>query len=165
MNSEEPEISVLPRTILIGLSIDLALSDNEVKTLSLWQEFMPKRKRVTNCLDNNLWSVQIFDKASLNFCDSNRIFQKWAAIRVTNTNDVPEGLKSYTIEGGLYAVFVHRGTASRFMEKLSYIVNTWLPHSEYLWDNREQFEIMKSDYNPNNPSAVEEVWIPIKMKP
>ncbi|NDI33200.1 GyrI-like domain-containing protein [Chengkuizengella sediminis] len=73
-----------------------------------------------------------------------------------------EEMKSYVLKGGKYAVIIHNGPASTFLRTLQYILETWLPSSEYELDNREHFERLSQDYSPTDPNATEEVWVPIK---
>jgi AraC family transcriptional regulator len=90
------------------------------------------------------------------------LFEKWAAVEVVNHEDIPDGMEPYFLDGGKYAVFIHEGPASAAPETMQYIFGRWLPESEYELDNREHFEILPEGYNPVDPNAREEVWIPIK---
>ncbi len=78
--------------------------------------------------------------------------------------DIPDKMESYSLSGGKYAVFIHNGPVNTFPETMRYIFESWLPISEYEIDNREHFEILPENYNPMDPEAREEVWIPIKNK-
>ncbi|MEO0528391.1 MAG: GyrI-like domain-containing protein, partial [Bacteroidota bacterium] len=73
----------------------------------------------------------------------------------------PMGMETYTISGGTYAVFVHKGPASTFGNTMGYIFNVWMPKSGYRLDGREHFEILTETYRPNDPDAKEEVWVPV----
>ena len=87
---------------------------------------------------------------------------KWAAVEVEDYSGKIEGMEEFYLSGGKYAVFEHKGPASSFGEIFGYIFGVWLPGSEYTLDEREHFEILKEDYNPHDPNAEEEIWIPIK---
>ncbi|UXH46176.1 GyrI-like domain-containing protein [Rossellomorea vietnamensis] len=87
---------------------------------------------------------------------------KWAAVEVKSFGKEPLEMDTYTMKGGLYAKFLHQGPAIIFHETLEYIHKEWMPASEYQLDDREHFERLDEHYNPANPNAVEEVWIPIK---
>lgn len=90
------------------------------------------------------------------------LFAKWAAVEVTNLDEIPEGMKSYIIEGGKYAVFVHHGPAIAFPRTMAFIFQQWFPNSGYVVDSREHFEILEEGYSPTDPDATEEIWIPIR---
>jgi AraC family transcriptional regulator len=61
-------------------------------------------------------------------------------------------------------VFIHIGQASTFPKTMQYIFGSWLPESEYTLDSREHFEVLPAQYDPRDPDAREDVWIPIKEK-
>ena len=145
---------------MIGKKINTALSEN--RTAELWKEFMPRRKEIKNTTSNQLFSIQIFDKSFefKNF-DQYTKFEKWAAVEVTDFDDVPGNMETYLLSGGLYAVFLHKGAANDFRTH-HYIFNTWLPNSGYMIDKRNQFEVMGERYKGNDPGSEEEVWVPIK---
>ncbi len=141
----------------------MSYSDN--KTFELWRSFMSCRKEITNNKTTDLFSMQIYDQ---NF-DFNKFslgveFEKWAAMEVTDFNTIPDGMESYTLTGGLYAVFIHKGAASTASKTFNYIFGTWLPISEYTLDNRPHFEILGQKYIHDDPDSEEEVWIPVKPK-
>jgi len=83
---------------------------------------MPLRKEITNNKTTDLFSMQIYDK-HFDFKKFNleAEFEKWAAMEVTDFNTIPDGMESYTITGGLYAVFLHEGAASTAPKTFNYI--------------------------------------------
>jgi len=72
-------------------------------------------------------------------------------------------MEIYTLSGGQFAVFIHKGTAGTFHITSQYIFDIWLPDSGYELDKREHFEILKENYDPNDPESEEEVWVPIRL--
>ncbi len=95
----------------------------------------------------------------------NTEFSAWAAIEVKKLGDIQIGMQSHLIKGGLYAVFLHKGTADTFHKTSEFICQHWIPNSKYTLDEREHFEILTEKYlGPNNPQSEEDVWIPIKTK-
>jgi AraC family transcriptional regulator len=92
------------------------------------------------------------------------LFEKWAAIEVNNFVKIPDRMETYSLPGGLYAVFVYRGPASGGAKAFEYIFRSWLPHSEYSLDNRPHFELLGEKYKNEDPDSEEEIWIPIKPK-
>ena len=158
-----PVIKNLDEKKLIGKRIKMTFADN--KTFELWKSFMPGRKEIRNNLTNELISMQVYDD-SFDFSNFNQdiIFEKWAAIEVEDFGTIPAEMESYTLKGGLYAVFIHKGAASQGAKTFQYIFGTWLPDSDYLLDNRPHFEILGEKYKNEDPNSEEEVWIPIKPK-
>jgi AraC family transcriptional regulator len=163
MYGMEPRIETLPEKKLVGIRMKMTLSGN--KTGELWRTFMPRRREISNNLTKDLFSMQVFDP-SLDFQKFNEdtLFEKWAAIEVSDFDSVPAGMESFVLPEGRYAVFIHRGAASNSPVTFRYIFGTWLPDSGYQTDNRPHFEILGEKYKNENPESEEEIWIPIKTK-
>jgi AraC family transcriptional regulator len=92
------------------------------------------------------------------------MFEKWATAEVSDFNTIPDGMKSFVLAGGLYAVFHYIGDASAAGPTFQYIFGTWLPASEYELDHRPHFEILGEKYKNGDPKSEEDIWIPIKLK-
>jgi AraC family transcriptional regulator len=159
----QPRIETITGKKLVGKRIRMSFSDN--KTFELWKSFMPRRKEITNNKTTDLFSMQIYDK-HFDFKNINldEEFEKWAAIEVTDFDTIPDGMESYSLTGGLYAVFIHKGAASTGPKTFKYIFGTWLPNSDFILDNRPHFEILGKKYIHEDPDSEEEVWIPVKPK-
>ena len=157
----EPRIELLAEKKLVGKRLNMTLSND--RTFELWHSFMPHRKEIKNSISNDLFCLQVYDK-NLDFKDFNpqTEFEKWAAIEVTNFNDIPDIMETYTLKGGLYAVFIHKGAPSSFPKTFQFIFNEWLPKSEYKLDNREHFDLMGEKYKNDDPESEEEIWVPIR---
>jgi len=158
---QQPKITTIKDRKLIGSSIQTTLAEN--KTFTLWQEFKPQVKNIKNKANTDFYSVQVYaSNFGIQPFTPQTVFEKWAAVQVSDFEDIPESLKSFTIAGGEYAVFIYKGTPQEFHKMASYIYGEWLPTSKYQLDDRPHFEIMTEHYNPNDPDSTEEVWIPIK---
>ena len=158
----EPRFETLPEKKFIGKSIQMSFSEN--KTFQLWNGFMPRRKDILNNIGSELYSIEIYKPAFFDNFDPDNIFEKWAAIEVTDFQSIPEGMEKLITPEGLYAVFVHKGPASDGPKTYQYIFRTWFPASEYILDNKPHFAIMGEKYKNNDPSSEEELWIPVKPK-
>lgn len=159
----EPRIELLTPKKLIGKHVKMCYANNQ--TSELWRSFMTRRKEITNNLNSDLYSLQVYDK-SLDFrqFSPQTEFKKWALTEVSDFDSIPDGMEKYELEGGLYAVFDFKGTAADFPKVFQYILRIWLPNSEYELDNREHFELIGEKYKNNDPNSEEEIWIPIKSK-
>jgi AraC family transcriptional regulator len=159
----EPRIEILPEKKLVGKRLTMSLSGN--RTFELWQSFMPWRKEIKKSVSPDLFSMQVYDR-SFDFWNFNMEteFEKWAAAEVSDFNEIPDGMEAYTLGGGLYAVFIHRGGPGTFSKTFQFIFGYWLPRSDYELDNREHFELLGEKYKNNDPASEEEVWIPIRGK-
>lgn len=156
-----PRIEIIKEKILVGLQVRMSFAND--KTSELWREFLRRKNEVINRSNTQRYSIQVYNK-SMDAFTPHTEFDRWAAVEVTSLSDIPQGMQSITIEGGEYAVFIHRGAANNYQRTFQYIFGTWLPASSYQVDQKAHFEIMPQDYNPFDENAQEEVWIPIKLK-
>jgi len=156
----ESRIELIKPKKLIGMHMEMSLANN--RTAELWQKFMPRRKEIKNRINSDYISMQVYEEYRENLFAPNTLFKKWAVVEVSTFDELPEGMETYSLPGGMYAVFIHNGPAATFPKTMQYIFGIWFPESEYELDNREHFEILPENYNPADPNAREEVWIPIK---
>lgn len=156
-----PAIETIGEKKLVGKRLVMSLAHN--RTAELWKSFMPVRKAINNSLTSEMISMQVYKPAHFaNFNPANE-FEKWAAIEVTDFDHVPNGMETFTLPGGLYAVFDYKGS-SNDNSIFQYIFGTWLPNSHYLLDDRPHFEVLGEQYKNNDPTSEEKICIPIKPK-
>jgi len=159
-----PRIENISDKKMVGMRINLTMAENREKTVQLWRSFGPRKKEIANRLSTDMFSIQIFSNNQV--CDDineNTSFEKWAAVEVLDFDQIPSMMETYILAGGLYVVFIHKGTPETFYSTSKYIYNIWLPQSCYEIDNkRAHFDIMGKNYNPNDINSMEEIWIPIK---
>lgn len=136
----------------------MSLQNN--KTGPLWQTFMPRRHEVKHRVSTDYISLQKYGELA-QFTPTTE-FIKWALVEVSSFSDIPEGMKSYQIEGGRYAMFPHQGPAAAAAQTMQSIFTQWLPESGLIPDDREHFEILPQGYDPLDPNAREEIYIPIQ---
>ncbi|MRT94681.1 GyrI-like domain-containing protein [Ancylomarina sp. 16SWW S1-10-2] len=154
-----PRITKLNEKKLIGIRLRMSLVNN--KTGELWKNFMSKHRNITNKLTNDMISMQVYNSSYYkNFKPSNE-FEKWATVEVANFHIVPPGMETFTLPGGLYAVFDYKGSSTD-NSIFQYIFTTWLPNSKYEIDDRPHFEVLGEKYKNNDPHSEEEIWIPIR---
>lgn len=153
-------IEKLPKKTLVGKSLKMSLTNN--KTPQLWKSFMTEKSAIKNAIGTDLYSIQVYNQTTYfsNFNPQTE-FTKWATIEVANHQNIPNNFSSFTLESGLYAVFLHKGGVSEFQKTFQYIFSQWLPNSEYDLDDRPHFELLGEKYKNNNVDSKEEVWIPI----
>jgi len=138
------------------------MTQKDDRTPELWGSFMPVRNRVSHRTGTHFYSMQVYPKNTQVSPDT--LFEKWAVVEVTEFVELPEGMTSYEIEGGHYAVFEHHGPASTFPRTMAAIFQGWLPSSGYVIDDREHFEVLEEGYSPTDLQAFEEIWIPIRRQ-
>jgi AraC family transcriptional regulator len=139
----------------------MSLANNQ--TGELWRSFAPRRREIANNLTNDLISMQVYGPTHFADFRTTNEFEKWATVEVTDFDNVPGDMETFTLDEGLYAVFDYLGS-SNDPTIFQYIFGTWLPSSNYVLDDRPHFEILGDKYKNNDPTSEEEIWIPIKPK-
>ena len=163
MSTFAPQIKTIPPKTLVGKRLTMSFAHN--RTFELFSSFMPRRKEIENRLGEDIYCVQVYPSMQ-GFTDfkPELEFEKWAAVEVSSTHPIPDGMEILQMTGGLYAVFLHQGPATD-LSTFEFIFKTWLPASNYLLDQREHFEILGAKYKNNSPESEEEIWIPVIRKP
>lgn len=157
-----PRIEIRPASHFIGLRLQLSLLQN--RTPELFRSFMPRRNEISAILGAETYAIDILPPDYYTTFDPGKPFEKWAAIAVPPNSIIPEGMESLEVQEGLYAIFLHKGTAADAAKTYQYILNTWLPSSGYQLENRPTLACMGSKYQNNHPDSEEEIWIPISKK-
>ena len=157
---EEPRIIEIEAKRLIGLNLRMSMANN--RTYEIWSQLMPRRKEIGSPSDRK-YSIQVYDAGfDQNNFDHETEFTKWGAFEAPIAGQVPEGMAEYVLAGGLYAVFIHKGSANSFHRTMAHIYGQWIHGSDYRLDERYQFEVMDERYlGPLNENSEEEVWVPI----
>jgi len=156
-------IETLPERKVTGKCLKMSFTND--RTSELWRSFIPKRSEIINKVSSDLISMKIFG-SSFDFENirPDAVFEKWAAAEVPDFTNVPEGLETYIIPEGLYAVFSYRGNPAEGDAFFKQIFLEWLPSSPYAIDDRPHFEILGEKYKNNDPSSEEEIFIPLKLR-
>ena len=145
---------------LIGHHRTMSLAANT--TPELWRGFMQQRATLPPPAGGVRYSLQVYPADYFADFRPERAFEKWAALEAPATPDIVAGFETFTLPGGLYAVFLHRGPASEGPATFRYIFGTWLPSSGYVLDDRPHFEALGAKYQNEAPDSEEEIWIPIR---
>ena len=156
-----PRIEILNEKKLIGKRLTMSLANN--RTAELWRSFMPNRRFIINNLNNDMLSLQVYKPSHFADFKPTNEFEKWAVVEVANFDKVPNDMETFTLTGGLYAVFDYKGLSTD-NSIFQFIFGTWLPSSEYDLDDRPHFEVLGEKYKNNDPTSEEEIWIPVQPK-
>jgi AraC family transcriptional regulator len=160
-NNMQPTIKIIEEKKLIGMSKPMSLTDN--KTFQLFSTFMPRKKEISNAINSDVFDLRVYPKGYfLNFNPST-FFTKWVLAEVPNFENVPSGMETFTLAGGKYAVFTHKGLSTD-NSTFQYIFTEWLPNSDFVLADRPHFEILGAKTKLNDPNSEEEVWVPVKRK-
>ena len=156
----------------IGMYMEMSLMEDQ--TGQLWRLFMPRRHEIQYRSNTDVVSLQLYPKGYFSDFDPSRAFVKWALAEVGYGNVsaekgekeergglVPEGMEVFEMQGGLYAVFAHRGSDPAIFD---HIYGEWLVASDFELDDRPHFEVLDVQYRHSDPDAEEEIWIPVRVK-
>lgn len=157
----QPAIKTIPAKKLIGKRITMSLADN--KTFALFSGFMPKRNEIKNTVSPDIYCLKTYPADYFKNFSPTNTFEKWALMEVSDHTNVPEGMESFDLPEGLYAVFNYKGLNTD-PGIFQYIFSEWIQNSEYILDNRPHFDIMGAKYKNNDPESEEDLYIPIKKK-
>ena len=156
-----PRIETTNDKKLVGKRLTMSFADYKVG--ELWQSFIPRKEEISNNLSDDLISMVIYKPTHFaNFKPTNE-FERWATVEVADFENIPTGMETFVLLGGLYAVFDYKGSSTD-NSIFQYIFGTWLPSSDYVLDDRPHFEVLGDNYKNNDPTSEEEIWIPIKQK-
>lgn len=159
----KPRIEHTSEISLVGLQTVTSLANNN--TRSLWMEFAPQISSILHQTGTEKYSVEHYDSLTY-FEDFNpeNTFEKWAAVAVEKSAEVPLGLERLIIPAGKYAVIHYIGKPSDAHLMFRQFYTGWLPHSEYQLDHRPHFAVMGDAYKGEHTDSEEEFWIPIQSK-
>ncbi|NKI32954.1 GyrI-like domain-containing protein [Croceivirga thetidis] len=157
----QPTIKILQPKKLVGLSLKMSLVKN--LTGRLWGQFGPRIREIQNRVSEDKISMQVCPPDYYAKFSPTTEFTKWAAVEVSSYDILPEGLQTFDLHGGLYAVFDYKGSSAD-TSIFQYIFTDWLPKSGYVVDDRPHFEILGPKYKNNDPNSEEEIWIPVREK-
>ena len=155
-----PRIVKLKEKKLLGQQVTMSLLNN--LTGELWAKFRSRTDEIQDRVGTDFLSMQIYPTDYHKNFGPKREFQKWATLEVDSFDKVPDGMETFTLREGDYAVFDYRGSSSD-PSIFQYIYNQWLPNSKYELDDRPHFEVLGKKYKNNDPTSEEEIWIPIKQ--
>ena len=157
----EVRIEILPSKKMVGCRVMTSLNND--KTYQAWRSFMPMRKLVQRQVNSVLVSLSVYDADYFSDINIDSAFEKWALVEVSEYENIPEGMETFDLPGGLYAVFDYKGSSTD-TAIYYHILNEWLPASRFQLDDRPHFEILGENYRNDDSDSEEEIWIPIKQR-
>ncbi|WP_299519072.1 GyrI-like domain-containing protein [Winogradskyella sp.] len=150
-----PKIITISEKMLIGMK-SLMLRYEYENIIALWKQFMPRTREITSPINHEYIALQDY----ANFNDFETPFDIWAAVEVSGSEMIPEQMQPYTIPGGIYAVFLHKGMDAGATYQR--IITEWLPTSGYIIDDRPHFQVMGENYKNGSPDSEEDFYVPIR---
>lgn len=157
-----PQIVSISSKTLVGMSLTMSLAQN--RTGELFRALMPRKREILNAVSADVFDVKVYPSNYFASFNPENEFTKWAAIETSSLELIPSGMQTFTMPGGLYAVFRHKGAEITAQEAFQFIFSKWLPHSSYELDDRPHFDVLGPQYRNGDPNSEEDIWIPVKPK-
>ncbi len=154
----EPKIVARRETKVIGIARQYQEDDLNIETL--WSAFRPDVFQITNRVGDDAFGIyeEYYE------CENSVGFSYICSVEVTDFDHVPEGMITRTIPEHLYAVFRHQGLVSYLPETLKYIWGSWLPKSDYEYQETPDFELYTQGTQPDDPDKILFLYIPVSAK-
>jgi len=156
-----PRIEILNEKKLVGKRLTMSFANYQIA--ELWKSFNPRRNEITNNLTNDLISMVVYKQTHFADFKPTNEFERWAAVEVADFDNLPNEMETFILSSGLYAVFDYKGLSTD-NSIFKYILESWLPSSDYILDDRPHFEVLGDKYKNNDPLSEEEIWVPIRPK-
>jgi predicted transcriptional regulator YdeE len=147
----EPQIVKKPAMTLVGLQVHGKIEGMDLK--SLWNGFGPRMAEIKGGNPNICYG------AMDNYSEATGEFDYLAACEAKGAADVPSGMVSWNIPAQAYAVFPC--TLPQIGEAWTTAYQQWLPTSGYQRAAGPEFELYDEKFNPQDPTAVLYLCVPI----
>lgn len=146
--------------IRVGMKIGFYGVDSEKNNIAnrlppLWQSFLQRLNEVETAIGGTCYGV-IQQTAA----DSERL-DYYAAVAVSTSNKLPDGMVRVDIPESRYAFFEHRGEVRLIDSTVNYIYSGWLLNSGHRHTYGPDLEVYGADYHPVSAKSVMGYAIPI----
>ncbi|MFL0354200.1 GyrI-like domain-containing protein [Xanthomarina sp. GH4-25] len=149
---------------VIGIKTNMSIQTIQQETGKLARQFMPRRQEVASRVGKHVFSIQNYGTLNIKEMSPQTVFEKWIGVEVSNLDNIPNGMETFVLKAGTYAVFTYKGSIQDFPKSRQYIFQSWLPNSNYQLDNKAHFEELSENYSKDLQNTEEDVWIPIKER-
>jgi AraC family transcriptional regulator len=149
----EPKIVSRPAFTVVGLKYRGKNENNEIP--QLWQQLDPRAKEIKDMV-----GPPVAYGISANVDHATGEFDYVAGFEVSSAETVPEGMVSFEVPGGKYAVFTT--TLPKIGETFHNAYHTWLPQAGCAPAGGPELELYDERFDPRDPSSTFDLYIPIK---
>jgi predicted transcriptional regulator YdeE len=149
----EPKIVTKAAFTVVGMLYQGKNEKGEIPLL--WREFNPRMREIQRLVP---------DCAAYGVCgeldEEDGTFKYVAGLEVDSADDIPEGMVSWDVPGGQYAVFPC--TIETIGQAYEYAFKTWLPQSGYEHVHGPDFEYYGEEFDPRVDGSQLYIYIPVK---
>ena len=163
----EPQIVQKPALIVVGLEASfihaLSPQTNNFKVIPpLWDKFTHRAGEVSNRLGKAMYGI-IYGRPETERSHPHEL-QYIAAVAVSRADKIPEGMVSWTIPAGTFAVFLHRGPIQNIGDTCYEIYRVWLPQSPWQHSEIADVEVYDERFDCESEKSEMEYWISVTPK-
>jgi AraC family transcriptional regulator len=151
----EPNIVDKPGFTVVGLEIRTRPFAKEIP--ALWGQFAPRIDEVVAIAEPGV-SYGVME----NFDPLRSTLDYTAAVSVTSTERIPDGMVARALEAATYAVFP--ATLSTLGDVFGYIFDAWAPGASLEQLRAPYFERYDESFDPGNPASQVEIYIPVRPR-
>ena len=128
----------------------------------LWEELMKRRDEISNIFVPEEW-IGLMCTGEEEFIDEKADYI--AGVRVTNLEEIPEGMNGYEVPEREYVVFTHKGTLDKLGETYNYIYSQYFRTSkEFVPIGIMEFELYDERYVGDKPESEFDIYFPVERK-
>jgi AraC family transcriptional regulator len=128
----------------------------------LWDRFIQQADRIPHRIGHEMYGI-IYGRPESERSHPHEL-QYIAAVPVSSTADVPDGMVSYTVPAATFAVFTHRGPIQAIGDTCSEIYRVWLPQSDYQQAEVADVELYDHRFCCDSDESEMEYWLPVIPK-
>ncbi|MBC8117872.1 MAG: AraC family transcriptional regulator [Candidatus Saccharimonas sp.] len=128
----------------------------------LWDKLIRQAAHIPNKIGDEMFGI-IYGRPETERTHPHEL-QYIAAVPVSSTAEVSEGMVSWTVSAGTFAVFTHRGPIRNIGETVSEIYRGWLPQSAYQNTEIADVELYDHRFCPDGADSEMEYWISVTPK-
>lgn len=155
-----PTIQNLPPRLVVGIERPFisALSpkrNNHVVIPRLWQDFGAQMASIPHRANDLCFGAIWCDDGECGRC------RYLACVEVSSADEVPDGMVSRELRGGMHAIFTHKGSMIRFDRTVGYVYGSWLPRSGHRLRDAPEIEIYGEKFDPESPDSEMEFCLPV----
>jgi predicted transcriptional regulator YdeE/DNA-binding transcriptional MerR regulator len=154
-NEMEPKFITRPAFAVVGLRYFGKNENQEIK--ALWDVANTRFGELKHIINDGAYGVCITVEDA-----QPGEFEYVAGLKVSHTEDIPEGMVLREVPAQKYAVFTHVGSLETLGETYNYIYHIWLPQSGHELAAKYDFEFYNEDFKDFAPDSRFYIYVPIK---
>lgn len=158
----EPKIVSREQEFVVGMGGSF-IPKSVPEINQLWGKFLARRNEIKNAKPGIALGICCKSHPAIERKDVNSIIYI-AAVPVTQglENEIPEGMVSYTISAGKYAVFTHKGALQKLPETLDYIWGEWASSAKFKRREAADFELYDERFDSEKLEGEIDIYVPIE---